>query len=92
MYLALFTQLALNCNGMRNWVCWFEISGSEVLSILLTGQAKYHAGNMGFKDLIIAYSGEGMLAVYKSLLGFSFHFIPQSGGNTSSNFSGLYIT
>lgn len=47
---------------------------------------------MGFKDLIIAYSGEGMLAVYKSLLGFSFHFIPQSGGNTSSNFSGPYIT
>lgn len=44
---------------------------------------------MGFKDLIITYlySGGGMLAVYKSLLGFSSCCLPQFNGNTPTNFS-----
>lgn len=86
VYLALFIQFILNCNGMRNQICWFEMSEwRELLSISL-------AGNMGFKDLIIAYlySGGGTSAVYKSLLGFSFHCLPRSNGNTLSNFSVIY--
>ena len=72
---------------------WNSSEWRELASILLTGQAKFHAGNTGLKDLMIAYlySGVWMLAVYKSLMGLSFHWLLQSNRNTPSNFSVLYI-